>query len=297
MNIYEFFKESSALLKNKKIAISGSTGGLGKELCLFLANHKAHLILMDRNEKKIDRLCEELYENFGEVNITKIKLDLSDIGLVKSATTKLKEISPDIIIFNAGAYSIPRKKCDSGLDNVFQINFAAPYFMVKELLPCLRQNSGRVIAVGSIAHNYSKFDANDIDFSSRKKASLVYGNAKRFLMFSLFELFKNEKFASLSIVHPGITFTGITAHYPKVIFALIKHPMKIIFMKPKKSALCILTGIFESTEYHRWIGPRLFNVWGLPKNKPLTTCRNKECENIFATAETIYQEIKNLDKG
>ena len=82
----------------------------------------------------------------------------------------LKNTVPDFIIFNAGAYSIPRQKCSTGLDNVFQINFASPYYMVKELLPFIGQKCGKIIAVGSIAHNYSKFDATDFDFSTRKKA-------------------------------------------------------------------------------------------------------------------------------
>lgn len=292
MNIYDLLNKNSALLRGKKIAISGSTGGLGKEICFVLAKYKADLILMDRNEQKVDLLCSEIFKNFGEVNITKIKLDLSDFGLVKSATEKLKEISPDILILNAGAYSIPRKKCDTGLDNVFQINFAAPYYIVKELLPTLKEKNGRVVAVGSIAHNYSKLDLNDVDFSTRKKSSLAYGNAKRFLIFSLFELFKGEKEATLSVVHPGITFTGITNHYPKLIFALIKHPMKIIFMKPKKAALCIINGIFEATDYHSWIGPKIFNVWGLPKNKCLKTCSKEESEKIYLKAEEIYKTIK-----
>ena len=95
------------------------------------------------------------------------------------------------------------------------------------------------------------------------------------------------------MVHPGITFTGITAHYPKLIFSLIKHPMKIIFMKPKKAALCILKGVFEATDYHHWIGPKLFNIWGLPENKALKTCSEAESRQIFTEAEKIYNKIKN----
>lgn len=294
MNIFNWINKSCASLKGKRVAISGSTGGLGKELCHYLAHLNADLILMDRNRKKVLSLEKELLQSHSGVNITKIKLDLSDMGLVKSAVSELKPLSPDIIILNAGAYSIPRCKCNTGLDNVFQINFASPYYIVKELLPTLRENGGRIVAVGSIAHNYSEFDPDDLDFSTRKKASLVYGNAKRYLMFSLFELFKGEKEAVLSVVHPGITFTGITAHYPKLIFAIIKHPMKVIFMKPKKAALCILKGVFESTDYHRWIGPEFFNIWGLPKNKALKTCSIKESKQIFIEAEKIYKNIKDL---
>ena len=291
MNIYNWINKNCASLKGKRIAISGSTGGLGKELCHYLAYLGADLILMDRNDNKVLALEKEIRQSFSEVNILKIKLDLSDMGMVKSAVSKLKSLSPDIIIFNAGAYSIPRYKCDTGLDNVFQINFASPYYIIRELLPIMRKTNGRIVAVGSIAHNYSQLDLNDLDFSTRKKASLVYGNAKRFLMFSLFELFKNENEASISIVHPGITFTGITAHYPKLIFALIKHPMKIIFMKPKKAALSVLKGVFESTDYQRWIGPKLLNIWGLPKNKPLKTCQKSESKQIFIEAEKVYNKL------
>lgn len=291
MNIFNWINKHSASLKGKKIAVSGSTGGLGKELCFYLAYLKADIILMDRNRDKMNFIENTVKQKYPEVNISKIALDLSDISTVKAAVDKLECLSPDVIIFNAGAYSIPRKKCDTGLDNVFQINFAAPYYMIRKLLPTLRKNNGRIVAVGSIAHNYSKLDLYDIDFSTRKKPSLVYGNAKRFLMFSLFELFKDEKELSLSVVHPGITFTGITAHYPKLIFALIKHPMKIIFMKPKKAALSILKGVFESTDYHRWIGPELFNIWGLPENKALKTCNEAESKQIFTEAEKIYNKL------
>ena len=149
----------------------------------------------------------------------------------------------------------------------------------------------KTVVVGSIAHNYSKIDINDIDFSTRKPASKVYGNAKRFLMFSLFELFKNNS-KGISITHPGITFTNITNHYPKLIFALIKHPMKVIFMKPKKAALSILKGVFESCGYHEWIGPKLFDVWGLPNKKRLKTCSTTESEEIGKIAEEIYKKLR-----
>jgi len=146
--------------------------------------------------------------------------------------------------------------------------------------------------VGSIAHNYSKTDENDTDFSTRTASSLVYGNAKRYLMFSLYELFKNEIDASLSVAHPGITFTNITAHYPKLIFAVIKYPMKVIFMKPRKAALSILRGCFEATPYNFWIGPGIFNVWGYPKMQKLLSCKSDESEKIGQKAEEIYNNIK-----
>ena len=132
----------------------------------------------------------------------------------------------------------------------------------------------------------------DVDFASVKKASKVYGNAQRFLMFSLYELFAREEGVSLAVTHPGITFTNITSHYPKLIYAVIKHPMKVIFMSAEKAALSIVKGIFEPTEYHTWHGPRLFNVWGLPRKQRLTTCSVCESRRIDAISERVYRDIK-----
>lgn len=277
-------------LEGKTVAITGSTGGIGKELCRYLAELGASLILCDRNRDRSLELAQELLAKNG-AKAEHITLDLGNIDSVKSAAEELKNRNIDIFIHNAGAYSIPRKICDTGLDNVFQINFASPYYMIKELLPSLREKCGRVVVVGSIAHNYSMSDQDDIDFHTRKPASKVYGNAKRYLMLSLYELFKNEERATLSVTHPGITFTGITAHYPKLIFAIIKHPMKIIFMKPKKAALSVLAGVFYKTEYGEWIGPRIFNVWGKPSLKKLHTFEKTEAEEIFWDAEKVYKNL------
>ena len=290
MNIEKWLKNNTTSLKGKIVAVTGSTGGLGRELCIYLAKLGADLILVDRNLQKSLKFSEELLKTFC-INAKCITCDLADFNSVKQATELLKKEKVDIFIHNAGAYSIPRKTCITGFNNIFQINFVSPYYIINQLIDNLRMVKGKVVVVGSIAHNYSKSDFNDIDFSNRNAASLVYGNAKRFLMFSLFELFKNEKDVTLAVTHPGITFTNITNHYPKLIFAVIKYPMKIIFMKRKKAVLSILKGCFENTEYHYWIGPRWFNIWGLPNNKKLSTCKEVESRKIGIKAREIYNAL------
>lgn len=277
----------------KTVAITGATGGLGRELCRNLASFNANLVLLDRNLGKSQKLAAELKAEFPNLKITHIKTDLEDMHSVYKTAKELQSVPIDIFIHNAGAYSIPRHKCDTGFDNVFQINFVSPYYLIRSLLPNLRKREGaRVIVVGSIAHNYSKSDPSNIDFYNIKQASKVYGNAKRYLMFSLYELFKNETTVSLAVTHPGITFTNITNHYPKLIFAIIKHPMKIIFMKPSKACLSIVQGLFNSTGYFEWIGPSLFGIWGKPKKSRLKTCSENECKQIAKTAEEIYNILQ-----
>ena len=291
MNYKNWFLKNTESLSGKTVAVTGSTGGIGVWLCKHLATLGADLLLLNRSKTKTDAQIAELKSEFPNINIDYIPLDLSDIKSVKAATDLMKNNCPDVIIHNAGAYSIPRYITDCGFDNVFMINFLSPYYMTKQLLPYLSQRSGRVVAVGSVAHNYSKTNPKNIDFRGIKAASKAYGNAKRHLMLAFYGLFKNENGAILSVTHPGITFTNITAHYPKLIFAVIKHPMKIIFMPPKKAALCLLKGVFENTEYGFWHGPWLFNVWGLPKKKRLNTFKVNEADKVFETAEKCYNSV------
>jgi NAD(P)-dependent dehydrogenase (short-subunit alcohol dehydrogenase family) len=290
MKTKTWIQKNMPSLSGKVIAISGSTGGIGEVLCGHLASLGAELILLDRNQGKAEALQKTLEAQFPEVKIRRIRMDLEEMASVKVAVCELLKAPLDGLILNAGAYHIPRHKCDTGLDNVFQINFAAPYYLAKTLQPHLSSRGGKLVAVGSIAHNYSETDPEDIDFSTRSKHSLAYGNAKRFLMFSLYGLYEGKE--GLAVVHPGITFTNITAHYPKVIFAIIKHPMKLIFMKPKRACLSILQGLVEDCDRNQWIGPKWFDIWGLPGKRVLKTCDEKEAAWICETAERIYEGMK-----
>ena len=274
-------------LSGKRIAVSGSTGGIGSALCRQLCYLGASLVLIDRNLNKSCTLADSLRAEFASVDITHITADMSDMESVKRAADELSELGIDYLILNAGAYCIPRYTCDTGYGNVFQINFLSPYYLARQMLPSIEKRGGRVIAVGSIAHNYSKTDPNDIDFSKKSRASLVYGNSKRFLTYSLLALESN----SVAVAHPGISFTGITNHYPPLVFALIKEPMKIIFMRPDKAALSILYAICAEVRKDEWIGPRLFDVWGVPRVKKLRTATENEKKYIADTAEKIYKKM------
>lgn len=295
MRVEKWLQRQSIDLNGKTVAITGSTGGIGRELCRLLLTAGASLIMLDRSPERSATLRQTLKAEFPHAVLQSISVTLDDMASVKAACEELKHVSVDILIHNAGAYAIPRYTTPEGYDNVFQINAIATYYITKTLLPQLRERGGRVIVVGSIAHRYAKADPTDIDFSTRSRASLVYGNAKRYVMFSLYELFRSETKATLSVCHPGITLTNITAHYPKWIFALIKHPMKVVFMSPRKAALSIFLGCVQPCCYHEWIGPRLLDVWGMPQKSKLRSCAPAECEHIYRTMEeSIKQAAQRL---
>lgn len=292
MSINKWLKVNTASLQSKTIAITGSTGGLSKVLINELAKLGANFVFINQNKEKTEKQIKEITTLYPSIKIDFIECDLTNFDAVKTATKQLKLMNIDILYLSAGAYNITRFKTDIGYDNVFQINFVSHYYMVKELLPTLNKNNGKVVAVGSIAHNYTTFNEDDIDFTKSEKSSHIYGNSKRFLMFSLYELFENQN-AKLCVVHPGVTLTNITNHYPKAINWLVKLAMKLIFPSNRKASLSLIKGSFDNTDYHYWIGPKIATVWGYPTKTKLNTCSEEESKKLFEIAENIYKKLKD----
>lgn len=294
MRISKWLKQNTESLAHRRIAVTGSTGGLGKAICAYLAELDAELILLDRNVTRSEAHRRELQARFPDCRITCISLDMEDLFSAKRAAKELGAMGIDVLIHNAGAYSIPREKCESGYENVFQINFATPYYLTNLLLPTLRARGGRIVIVGSIAHRYGKTTPEDVDFSGHRSAARIYGNSKRYLMYATASLLEGEDRIALSLTHPGISQTNITAHYPKLIYAVIKYPMRLIFSRPRRAVLPILAGVFGSTGAETWIGPRLFDIWGLPQKKRLSGCSEDERRQIAATAQQVLVRCERV---
>ena len=61
MKIKTWIQKNTRLLDGKTVAVSGATGGIGRQLSLYLAELGASLILINRNKERAKKLFE-LYE-------------------------------------------------------------------------------------------------------------------------------------------------------------------------------------------------------------------------------------------
>lgn len=293
MNYNHWFMKNTESLKGKRVVITGAAGGLGSQCCLHLARLGADIVIIDRNEQGLEALKAKILENYPEISVDVVSVDLSDLKSVNQCIKKLNDYEKiDILIHNAGVFRLSVGHENNDYNIIFKVNFIAPYYMTKQLLPLLEKSGmAKVIVVSSIAHTYARYDEKDIDYSNNKDDQKIYGNSKRFVMYSLMELLKDNKKVDLAIVHPGISYTNIMKNFPKFISKIIEAPMKLIFNSPKKSSLSIIKGIFGEHGYCEWFGPKIFNIWGMPKCKKLKSCSQEEITKIFNKAEEIYQNI------
>ena len=175
MKYEKWINENCSRLDGKTVCITGSTGGLGTMVANELAYLGANLILANRNKKKSEKQKEELLRLYPTIEIKILSVDMFDMYSVKLFVCKLKQIHFDILILNAGIYNVKRKTSNAGFDNVFQVNFVSPYYIAKQLLPTMRKNkNAKVVAVGSIAHNFTKLNPEDIQMKKSAKCSKIY---------------------------------------------------------------------------------------------------------------------------
>ena len=255
--------------ENRTIAITGSTGGLGRQICFSLANGGANLLLVDRNIKKSQALAEDIKQEYPDTKIDFVTIDLSNMQSVMDAAKELSNKKFDSLVLNAGIFNVPLKKLDSGYNNIFQINFVAQYKLLTELLKENKSGIKKVVAMGSIAHKWAKYKEDDIDYSNEKNANKIYGNAKKFLIYSLFDLAKKHPEVDFCPAHPGITLTSMTGHYPKWINWLVVAGMKLLFPSPKKACRSVICALNERCDFMQWVGPHILNVYGKPKRRKL----------------------------
>ena len=275
----------------EKLAITGSTGGIGFEVVKKLV-FKYDLILINRNIQKANKEKDDLLKINPNANITLLTCDMENIFSVRELTNELIKLEIDYLIINAGILTKEKHTTNFNYDNVFTTNFLSPYYIINRL----KENDlpkKRVIAVGSVSQKWAKLDKDNIDYNNYKSKNKRYANSKRFLMSSLMELYKDSD--KLSIAHPGITLTNMTKNYNKFIKIFIIIFMSILFQGKKKASRSIVKAIDINTNYLEWIGPHILGVYGKPKVCKIKLLKADEIKDIYEIANNLYKEIKALD--
>ena len=93
MKTEKWIAENCASLSGRVIAVSGSTGGLGRELCRHLAGLGAELILLDRNTERSMRLGEELKADFPTLTVSYVRVDMTDFSSSLATASRTDEKS------------------------------------------------------------------------------------------------------------------------------------------------------------------------------------------------------------
>ena len=159
-------------LKNKKVLITGATGGIGNSLIKKFNDLGAKIVATGTNEQKLTNLKN----NFPSIKIEKFKLD--EHSEIESFIDKIdKELEGlEILVNNAGITldNLSIRLTEENWKKVIDINLNSSFFMCKfAIKKMLKKKYGKIINITSvIGHtgnagqaNYAASKAGIIGFS------------------------------------------------------------------------------------------------------------------------------------
>jgi short-subunit dehydrogenase len=140
-------------LANKRILLTGATGGIGELIALKLAKKGAILALVGRNNAKLTALQTNIHAGGGKAHI--IHADLNETNASQQVTAQAKQQlgEIDILINNAGVLDFIelQDQSDARIADMINTNVTALIQLTRAVLPNFQaKNQGHFVFVGSI---------------------------------------------------------------------------------------------------------------------------------------------------
>jgi 3-oxoacyl-[acyl-carrier protein] reductase len=148
-------------LKDKVAIVTGGTGGLGRRLCLALANEGANVAVVYIKSHDAARQWAAELSAMGTKCVA-IQADVTDPASVQAMVDKTQQEYGRIdILVNNAAYNqwVPFKDLDGmTLDvwnKIMHYNVTNPFMCIKAVAPVMKaQGQGRIVNISSVAGHY-----------------------------------------------------------------------------------------------------------------------------------------------
>lgn len=273
MNVKKYLTKIEDL-SHKKIALTGATSGIGLALLKHLVSKNAYVALLVRNLTKAKEIVGSL--NYSKIDI--IEYDQSSYKSIEKAIDELlvKHSDIDTIVLNAGVLS-KKGITEEGYSLTIGVNYFGVRHFIEYISPKLTKET-KIVIQGSLtagARLSKKTDITRTDYGIFKQ----YNTSKIYLEAYFNKLVKDNSYPLISYVltEPGISSTRISRNLPKVVYALGKVFLPIVFSTSRKASLTLLTGISDKSKNGDFIVPRgIYTMSGFPKYKKFPPKRERE---------------------
>ena len=136
-------------VEQKKVLITGATGGIGMAVAQALASKGCQLLLTGRDHSKLDKLATSLSGSGHSTLVT----DLNESEGLKLLHAAAEAFEIDIMINSMGInqLSLLSESSENDIENIMTTNLTTPILVCKTMLPLLIEKSDTAIVnIGSI---------------------------------------------------------------------------------------------------------------------------------------------------
>ena len=144
-------------LKNKNAIVCASSQGLGKAAALDLAQEGVNLAICSRDQKKIDKVKEEIHQKINsEIKVLALKVDLDSPDEIQAFYKQVENDlgSVDILVNNNGGPppSTFEQLSDDDWQKAFNSTMMSCLRLSKLVIPNMKKNAwGRIINISSVS--------------------------------------------------------------------------------------------------------------------------------------------------
>lgn len=139
-------------LKGKTALVVASSQGLGKAVAAQLANEGVNVMLTSRSKEKLSKVKDEIQQN-GKGKVSYFQADIINPEDIKELVQKTRDEfgTIDILINNAGGPPGGTFEVfdDEAWQKAFELNLLSYIRMIREVLPDLKKEGGRIINIAS----------------------------------------------------------------------------------------------------------------------------------------------------
>ncbi|KAI8047223.1 uncharacterized protein B0P05DRAFT_367151 [Gilbertella persicaria] len=127
------------------------SSGIGEELAHAFAQDKVSLVLIARDEERLDKVAKEC-KQLGSPNVKVVQLDITDTQAISTVLSeKIIEYNVDLFIANAGIAFIPETHLLDQAQDVFKLNALGTIACIETVYKSMKQRGrgGQIAAVSS----------------------------------------------------------------------------------------------------------------------------------------------------
>lgn len=140
-------------IKTSRVLLVGATGGIGQKIASVLHYAGAKLVLVGRNEKKLDYVCasiEQQGDNKPDIIVADITSSAGRQAIVNAANHYPDGINVIINCAGINKFAMFEDLDEENIQQLINTNITAPFQLIQLLLPHLRnQPQATIMNVGS----------------------------------------------------------------------------------------------------------------------------------------------------
>ncbi|KOB71288.1 Retinol dehydrogenase 11, partial [Operophtera brumata] len=232
--------KSSAKLHGKVALITGGNSGIGLETARDLARRGATVIVASRDEEKSSKAVSDIIKTTGNKNVEHKFLDLAKFSSVRKFAEDFEKSFDrlDILVNNAGCAGLKHRITEDGINIVMQINYFGPFLLTNLLKKKLiASKPSRIVVVSSKAHQYAKFDIEDIKGLNEIHYFANYSNSKLCNVLWAKALSNDlPDGVTANALHPGVVKTDIFNRIPPLLRKVVLFLIGAIFKSAEEGA-------------------------------------------------------------